>query len=116
MTNRRAPFPQRQSAEKGLAYDSVCCHSSICFRIKKGNRDFTGKPERGENMESTLRRLFDYQDFERNEALQSVIEASHARQRRSGFHLLSDSEADYVAAAGMPGTASQSKDPWKDPD
>ncbi len=66
-------------------------------------------------MEKTLRRLFDYQDFERNEKLQAVIDASHARQRRGRIRPLSDSEADLVAAAGQPGFASQQEDRWRKP-
>ena len=62
-------------------------------------------------MEKKLSLLFDYQKFEKNAALQSVIDDVHARypSRR-----LSDEEADQVAAAGLPGAAYPRKKPRED--
>ena len=62
-------------------------------------------------MEKELRRLFDYQKFERNAELQSVIDRVHARYTK---RMLSDEEADQVAAAGMPETAFLQKDLQKE--
>ena len=63
-------------------------------------------------MEKRLRRLFDYQKFEQNAELQSVVDAVHARY--SSARMLSDEEADQVAAAGMPETAFLQKDLQKE--
>ena len=62
-------------------------------------------------MEQKLRSLFEFQIFEQNTDLQSVIDSVHARFKA---RMLSDDEADQVAAAGMPGTAEKRKDPFKD--
>ena len=64
-------------------------------------------------MEKKLRALFQYQDFEKNAELQSVIDTVHARYG-STARMLSDEEADYVAAAGMPVTAPKRKKPWEE--
>lgn len=64
-------------------------------------------------MEKRLRRLFDYQKFEQNAELQSVVDAVHARY--SSARMLSDEEADQVNAAGSPEMAFlRNKDPQKD--
>ena len=64
-------------------------------------------------MEKRLRRLFDYQKFEQNAELQSVIDAVHARY--SSARMLSDEEADQVNAAGSPEMAFlRNKNPQKD--
>ena len=55
-------------------------------------------------MEKKLRALFDFQKYEQNADLQSVIDRVHARYSNSA-RMLSDDEADLVAAAGMPETA-----------
>ncbi len=62
-------------------------------------------------MEERLIRLFDFQGFEGNADLQAVIDAVHARY---SARELSDDEADFVAAAGTPGTALRNKDPKED--
>ena len=59
-------------------------------------------------MEEKLRRLFDFQRFEKNADLQSVIDAVHARY---AGRKLSDDEAELVAAAGTPDTAFRRKQP-----
>ncbi len=46
--------------------------------------------------------LFDYQTFERNAELQEIIDQVNAR---FPSRMLSDDEADLVAAAGLPGMA-----------
>lgn len=48
-------------------------------------------------MEERLRRLFDYQKFERNEKLQEVIDGVKSRVKMVP---LSDDDLDNVAAAG----------------
>ena len=64
-------------------------------------------------MEKRLRRLFDYQKFEQNAELQSVVDAVHARY--SSARMLSDEEADQVNAAGSPEMAFlRNKNPQKD--
>ena len=64
-------------------------------------------------MEKRLRRLFDYQKFEQNAELQSVVDAVHARY--SSARILSDEEADQVNAAGSPEMAFlRNRDPQKD--
>ncbi len=50
-------------------------------------------------MEEKLRILFDYQDFQKNADLQSVIDAVHRRHSR--FRQLSNDETALVSAAGM---------------
>ena len=66
-------------------------------------------------MEKRLRRLFDYQKFEQNAELQSVVDAVHARY--SSARMLSDEEADQVNAAGSPEMAFLwNRDPQKDPE
>ena len=62
-------------------------------------------------MEKILRNLFDFQRYEKNADLQSVIDSVHARYSAK---LLSDDEAELVAAAGTPEAALKQKDPWKD--
>ena len=49
-------------------------------------------------MEKTLRRLFDYQKFEGNTALQQVIDSVHARYAMQELNL---DEMSFVAAAGI---------------
>ena len=61
-------------------------------------------------MEKTIRQLFDFQAYEKNTSLQSVIDAVHARY---AARQLSDDEADMVFAAGQPEIASLRKDPRK---
>ena len=51
-------------------------------------------------MEKRLKVLFDYQDFEKSEKLQSVIDRVHARY--AARQLISDDEVEFVAAAGRP--------------
>ena len=60
-------------------------------------------------MDKKLSLLFDYQKFEGNVELQSVIDKVNARF--SSSRRLSDDEADLVAAAGLPGTALPRKKP-----
>ena len=62
-------------------------------------------------MEKKLRSLFDYQDFAKNADLQAVIDAVHGRY---AARMLSDDEADLVAAAGSPETAIKRKDPLEE--
>ncbi|MBR3742270.1 MAG: hypothetical protein IKN04_17750 [Clostridia bacterium] len=59
-------------------------------------------------MENILSLLFDYQAYEENEDLQSVIDAVHSRY---GSRQLSDEEAELVAAAGRPEAIFKQKDP-----
>ncbi len=67
-------------------------------------------------MEKKLRALFDYQKFEKNADLQSVIDSVHARYS-STARMLTDDEADLVAAAGMPDTGlKRKKNPLKNDD
>ena len=65
-------------------------------------------------MENKLKALFDYQKFEQNKDLQKVIDRVHARYS-SIARLLSDDEADMVAAAGMPDTQPKKKSLIKRP-
>ena len=51
------------------------------------------------NMESLLARLFDFQRFEKNEALQSVIDETEERFR---FGELSEDDLEQLSAAGDP--------------
>ncbi len=62
-------------------------------------------------MEKRLSLLFDYQKFEKRADLQAVIDSVHARY---SARKLSDDEAEFVAAAGMPEMASKRRDPWRD--
>jgi hypothetical protein len=62
-------------------------------------------------MDKRLRNLFDFQKFEQNAELQSVIDRVHARY---SARMLSDDEADQVFAAGSPDMAYLRKDPQKD--
>lgn len=50
-------------------------------------------------MERKLSKLFDYQKFEGNASLQSVIDSVH---RRYAIKELDDDDLFYVAAAGVP--------------
>ena len=64
-------------------------------------------------MEKKISILFDFQKFEKNADLQAVIDAVHSRYTA---RKLTDDEAEYVAAAGMPDMAckrSQPKEEWK---
>ena len=70
-----------------------------------------GKEER--ILEKKISMLFDFQKFEKNADLQEVIDAVH---RRYTARKLTDDEAEYVAAAGMPDTGlkrQNPKDEWK---
>ena len=49
-------------------------------------------------MESTLRRMFDYQRFEKNTGLQMVIDDVHSRYAVRELNL---EEMNFVAAAGI---------------
>ena len=60
-------------------------------------------------MEKKLSQLFDFQKYEMNAELQAVVDAVHARH---SARKLSDDEAGYVAAAGMPGTVPKHDLPW----
>ena len=59
-------------------------------------------------MEKKLSLLFDYQKFEKNRELQSIIDSVNSR---FPTRKLSDDEADLVAAAGQPGAALPGKKP-----
>ena len=59
-------------------------------------------------MEEKISLLFDFQSYEENEDLQSVIDAVHARY---ASRQLSDDEAELVAAAGRPEAAFKHKNP-----
>ncbi len=61
-------------------------------------------------MDKTLSLLFDYQKFEKNAELQSVIDAVYARLPS---RMLSDDEAELVTAAGSPETGLLRKKPQK---
>ena len=50
-------------------------------------------------MEQSLKKLFDYQKFEGNSALQSVIDSVHSRYSVREMDL---DELEYVNAAGIP--------------
>lgn len=50
-------------------------------------------------MEQSLKKLFDYQKFEGNSALQSVIDSVHSRYSVRELDL---DELEYVNAAGIP--------------
>ena len=59
-------------------------------------------------MEEIISLLFDFQAYEKNEELQSVIDAVHSRY--TGVQL-SDDEAELISAAGRPEAAFKHKDP-----
>ena len=50
-------------------------------------------------METRLRKLFDYQRFEQNTALQEIIDAVHARHDKQELDM---DEMETVYAAGQP--------------
>ena len=57
-------------------------------------------------MENVLQSLFDFQRFEQNADLQRVIDSVHASVRaRQSRPELSLDDAEWVAAAGMPGVS-----------
>ena len=62
-------------------------------------------------MEKKLGLLFDFQKFQKNAELQAVIDAVHARY---AARKLSDDEVEFVAAAGMPNTALERKNPLEE--
>ncbi len=62
----------------------------------------------GKDLEEKISLLFDFQLYEENEDLQSVINAVHSRY---GSRQLSDDEAELVAAAGRPEAVFKHKDP-----
>ncbi len=62
-------------------------------------------------MEKKLSLLFDFQRFEQNADLQSVIDSVH---RRSSIQKLSDDDVEFLAAAGTPEASLKRKDPLKD--
>ncbi len=57
-------------------------------------------------MEGKLKTLFDYQKYEENPALQSVIDSVHSRYTARKLSL---DELEWVAAAGMPGIKPEDK-------
>ena len=59
-------------------------------------------------MGNQLSSLLDFQKFENNAKLQAVIDSVHARYSAAR---LSDDDAEWVAAAGMPQTAPEKPDP-----
>ena len=61
-------------------------------------------------MDKKLSLLFDYQKFEQNAELQEIIDRVNARFP-SRSRMLSDDEADLVAAAGLPEMARTRKKP-----
>ena len=62
-------------------------------------------------MDKKLSLLFDYQRFEKNADLQSVIDSVH---RSSSARKLSDDEVEFLAAAGTPEASLKRSDPWQD--
>ncbi len=62
-------------------------------------------------MEKTLKQLFDFQKFEGNADLASVIDSVHARYTRRKLSL---EETELVNAAGTPHYFPQKKDQEKD--
>ena len=103
-------------------YRSESLPSFRCFRINIWKRAMgiasrlPGKEcERKEEqcLEKKISLLFDFQKFEKNADLQAVIDEVHSRYTARE---LTDDEAEYVAAAGVPDTAfrkSQPKDEWE---
>ena len=63
-------------------------------------------------MESTLKRLFDYQKFEGNSDLQLIIDSVHARY---GVRELSMDEMEFVSAAGTPDALKKKEQEKKNP-
>ncbi len=64
-------------------------------------------------MEKKISILFDFQKYDKNADLQAVIDAVHARYTA---RKLTDDEAEFVAAAGMPEMAlnkKRPKDEWQ---
>ena len=59
-------------------------------------------------MEELISLLFDFQTYEKDDDLQSVIDAVHSRYVS---RQLSDDEAEFVAAAGRPEAAFNHKNP-----
>ncbi len=59
-------------------------------------------------MESILSALFDYQRFEQNADLQRVIDSVHNSRARRQIDL---DDAEWVAAAGMPGVSQEIRKP-----
>jgi hypothetical protein len=59
-----------------------------------------------QDLEEIISLLFDFQAYEKNEELQSVIDAVHSRY--TGVQL-SDDEAELISAAGRPEAAFQHK-------
>ena len=53
-------------------------------------------------MEGRLRRLFDYQRFEKNPELQQMIDSTHLRNRSRELSL---DDLEMVSAAGIPESA-----------
>ena len=66
------------------------------------------RKERRSSLEKRLKVLFDYQDFEKSEKLQAVIDKVHARY---AARQLSDDEVEFVAAAGRPEANIKIKNP-----
>ena len=87
-----------------LSYIYLEAFNERCSRFI--NVDCGGKEE--QVLEKKISMLFDFQKFEKNADLQSVIDAVHARYTA---RKLSDDEAELVAAAGMPDTAFKRKQP-----
>ena len=63
-------------------------------------------------MENKLKALFDYQKFEGNAALQSVIDSVHSRY---AVRELSMDEMEFVSAAGTPDTPKKKEQEKKNP-
>ena len=80
--------------------------SFLLVRIKYGRLLKERKEEL--HLEEVISLLFDFQSFEENEDLQSVIDAVHSRYES---RQLNDDEAELVAAAGRPEAAFKHKDP-----
>ncbi|MCR4621585.1 MAG: hypothetical protein K5663_05825 [Clostridiales bacterium] len=64
-------------------------------------------------MEKKLSLFFDFQDYEKSDKLQAVIDRVHARY---AARQLTDDEAELVAAAGQPETALKQKTPKQEND
>ena len=64
-------------------------------------------------MEKKLKALFDFQKFEGNPALQSVIDSVHSRYSRTELNL---DEVEWVSAAGTPGSYPEKKSKESNPD
>lgn len=61
-------------------------------------------------MEKKLSQLFDFQKFEGNRELKSVIDSVHARYSRIA---LDDDDVCSVAAAGAPEAGKKKPKPWE---